>query len=202
MVGVVFVGGGGHASVCLDVFRSAGREVVGYLAPGPSDDLGLTYLGDDAVLASYAGSDTSVFIAVGSNARRLSLLDWVRSSGCRLASAVSASAVVSPSAAIGDGSVVMPGVVINARARVGDGVIVNTGATIDHDCVLHDGVHVAPGCHLAGGVVVGHGAFLGVGVSVIPERTIGEWTVVGAGAAVVRDLPDHVTAVGVPARVR
>jgi acetyltransferase-like isoleucine patch superfamily enzyme len=41
-----------------------------------------------------------------------------------------------------------------------------------------------------------------VGVGVIPDRTIGEWTVVGAGAAVVHDLPAHVVAVGVPARVR
>ena len=30
---------------------------------------------------------------------------------------------------------------------------------------------------------------------------IGEWSVVGAGATVVEDVPDHVVAFGVPARV-
>jgi UDP-perosamine 4-acetyltransferase len=200
--GIVFVGGGGHAAVCLDVFRSAGRDVVGYLAPSPSDRLDLPYLGDDGALVSYAGSDVAIFVAVGSNERRLALGELARSVGCRLDQAVSAAAVMSPSATIGEGSVVMPGAIVNARTRVGAAVIVNTGATVDHDCVIGDGAHLAPGCHVAGGVDVGRGAFLGVGVSVIPDRTIGEWTVVGAGAAVVADLPAHVIAVGVPARVR
>jgi UDP-perosamine 4-acetyltransferase len=43
---------------------------------------------------------------------------------------------------------------------------------------------------------------LGIGVSVIPGVTIGAGTMVGAGSVVVRDLPDGVTAMGVPARIR
>ena len=35
----------------------------------------------------------------------------------------------------------------------------------------------------------------------IDKVSVGAWTIVGAGAAVVRDLPANVTAVGVPARV-
>jgi acetyltransferase EpsM len=31
--------------------------------------------------------------------------------------------------------------------------------------------------------------------------TVGEWTIVGAGAVVIADLPADVTAVGVPARI-
>jgi carbonic anhydrase/acetyltransferase-like protein (isoleucine patch superfamily) len=45
------------------------------------------------------------------------------------------------------------------------------------------------------------GIFLGIGSSVIPGRRIGAWTTVGAGAAVIHDLPAQVTAVGVPAHV-
>jgi acetyltransferase-like isoleucine patch superfamily enzyme len=77
---------------------------------------------------------------------------------------------------------------------------VNTAASLDHDCVLGAFAHVAPGTHLAGSVVVGDGAFLGVGVSVIPGRRIGAWATVGAGAAVIHDVADRVTVVGVPAR--
>ena len=80
-------------------------------------------------------------------------------------------------------------------------VIVNTGATIDHDCRIGDFAHLCPGVHLAGEVQVGEGCLLGMGTSVIPGRSIGSQTVVGAGAAVVTDLPEAVTAVGVPARI-
>jgi acetyltransferase EpsM len=40
-----------------------------------------------------------------------------------------------------------------------------------------------------------------MGTHVIQRRSIGSWTVIGAGAAVVHDIPANVTAVGVPARV-
>jgi maltose O-acetyltransferase len=43
--------------------------------------------------------------------------------------------------------------------------------------------------------------WLGGGVVVCPGVTIGDDTVVGAGAVVTRDLPSGVVAVGVPARV-
>ncbi|WP_231884173.1 acetyltransferase [Synechococcus sp. MIT S9504] len=48
---------------------------------------------------------------------------------------------------------------------------------------------------------VGSCSWIGIGASVIQQICIGDDVTVGAGAAVVRDLPDGVTAVGVPARV-
>ena len=50
-------------------------------------------------------------------------------------------------------------------------------------------------------IVVGDNVWLGGGVIVCPGVTIGENTVVGAGAVVTRDLPANVVAVGNPARV-
>jgi hypothetical protein len=42
---------------------------------------------------------------------------------------------------------------------------------------------------------------VGIGACAIPGVRIGERTIVGAGAAVVTDIPDDVVAVGVPAKV-
>jgi maltose O-acetyltransferase len=50
-------------------------------------------------------------------------------------------------------------------------------------------------------ITIGSNAWLGGGVLVLPGVTIGESTVVGAGAVVTRDLPAGVLAVGNPARV-
>jgi maltose O-acetyltransferase len=50
-------------------------------------------------------------------------------------------------------------------------------------------------------IVIADNVWLGGGVIVCPGVTIGENTVVGAGAVVIRDLPANVVAVGNPARV-
>lgn len=50
-------------------------------------------------------------------------------------------------------------------------------------------------------IVIGDNVWLGGGVIVCPGVTIGENSVVGAGAVVTRDLPANVVAVGNPARV-
>ncbi len=196
---VVFIGGGGHAAVCLDVFRSCGRHVIGYVAPQPGE-LDCAHLGDDTILDGIDASTTEVFVAIGSNKTRVILLDRLRTMGIAAATAIDRNAIVSPSASIGDGSVVMPGAIVNARSVVGSGVILNTASSIDHDCVLDDAVHIGPGSHLAGWVTVGRGALVGVGVSVIPGCTIGPWAVVGAGGCVVGDIEEDTVNVGVPAK--
>lgn len=196
---VIFLGGGGHAAVCLDVFRSIGRAVVGYLGPHATE-LEAPYLGSDDALANFDAHRVEIFVAIGSNLVRHQLLDVIAEAGFRSPSAIHSSAVVSPSATLGQGTIIMQGAVVNARTRLGRGVIVNTSASIDHDGDVGDAVHLAPGTHVAGSVTIADGAFLGVGVSVIPGMRIGAWSVVGAGAAVVTGIEPRSTVVGVPAR--
>jgi len=50
-------------------------------------------------------------------------------------------------------------------------------------------------------IAIGDNVWLGGGVIVCPGVTIGDDTLVGAGAVVTRDLPSGVVAAGVPARV-
>ena len=49
--------------------------------------------------------------------------------------------------------------------------------------------------------VIGDGVFIGAGARVLGEIIIGDHAKIGANAVVVTDIPDHATAVGVPARV-
>jgi acetyltransferase-like isoleucine patch superfamily enzyme len=51
------------------------------------------------------------------------------------------------------------------------------------------------------GITVGAGAWLGAGAKVLDGVAIGANAVIGAGAVVRASVPDHATAVGVPARV-
>jgi len=115
----------------------------------------------------------STFIAIGDNASRKREAERLFGP---FQIVVHDAAIVSKSAAIGDGTVIMAGAVVQAGARIGKHCIINTGATVDHDCVIGDYAHIAPGAHLCGHVEVGEGALVGAGVCVAPMGKIPAWT--------------------------
>lgn len=202
---VIVMGAGGHAKVIIDMLLDRDEQrLAGCVTfdTGAADVLGLPILGnDDALGRLFASGLRHVFVAIGDNRVRAERLRHVRALGFTVVNAISRHATVSPRVTLGQGVAIMPGAVINVDTVVEDGAIINTGATVDHDCRIGACAHIAPGSHLAGNVTVGAGTFLGVGTSVIPRRSIGAWSTIGAGSAVVRDIGDRVTAVGVPARV-
>lgn len=205
---IVIIGAGGHAKVVCDSLRLSLQKrghgtVVGFV-----DDTrrlwGTTMLGFPILgpIGSLVDLDIrSVIVAIGDNGARKSLYEWAKSKGYALVNAIHPTAVIAEDVAIGEGVAIFGTVVVNPGSSIGDNVILNTGCTVDHDCSIADHVHIAPGAHLAGGVVVAEGAFVGTGASIIPYRKVGQWSIVGAGGVVVDDIPDHVTAVGAPARV-
>ncbi len=184
---VLVIGTGGFAMACIDVLQASGLEPVGPIEPD-----------GDLDRSTIDGAD--VFVAVMDNRRRQMLSHEVISLGGRLVTGLSPRAVVSPSARVGAGAVVMPGAAVNAAASIGDGAIVNTNSAVDYEVSVGAFAHVAVGASLAGNVTVGDGALIGVGASVTPGRTIGAWSTVGAGSAVVRDVPPGATVAGVPAK--
>jgi UDP-perosamine 4-acetyltransferase len=173
---VVIVGGGGHALVAIEVLRSAGFGVAGCLtsdgtAAADLSALGIVVLGTTDEISSFVAKGwTRWFVAIGDNRARLELSQAVTAAGGRIVTAVSPAAVVSPSAIIASGVLVMPGAVVNALASIDDGVIVNTGAAIDHECTVGAFAHVAPRAALAGRVEVGEGTLIGIGSSVAGLR--------------------------------
>jgi sugar O-acyltransferase (sialic acid O-acetyltransferase NeuD family) len=196
---LTIVGAGGHAKVVLATARAAGYDDVALVdddaARHGSSLLGVEVSGPSAPV--LADADALVVLAIGDNAARKRL---GASAAARFATLVHPSAAVHDSVELGAGTVVFAGAAIQPDTRVGAHCIVNTSASIDHDCVLGEAVHVAPGTRLGGDVTLEEGVFLGIGGVVAPGLRVGAETVVGAGAAVVRDLPPGITAVGVPAR--
>jgi UDP-perosamine 4-acetyltransferase len=202
---VVIIGTGGHAKVVIELVRAEQKyQIMGCTGLGETGFVlgDVPILGTDSVLPGMlANSTKKAFVAIGDNHLRQRLLAQVSEMGFALINAISPNAVVSPTAKLGRGIAIMAGAIINASTQIDDGAIINTNASIDHDCRIGSGAHIGPGSVLAGNVKIGSETFLGLGTCVIPGIRIGSRTVVGAGSVVVRDLPDGVTAMGVPARI-
>jgi len=140
-------------------------------------------------------------VAVGDNKTRLNVLNQLLRLNLPCPNIISRSAVVSKSASLGVGISIMENVVVNAKTILGDGVILNTSCSIDHDCNIASGVHISPGAHLAGDVSVGICSWIGIGSAIIQGKVIGDHSIIGAGSAVISNIPSSVTAVGVPSKI-
>ena len=200
----MLVGAGGHAKVVIEVARAEGRfDIVGVVDPRPPAErvLGVPVLGGDEILPRLRAEGVAwAFVALGGNAARERIGAGLRAAGFRLATLAHPSAVVMPSARVGEGVVVMARVVVSAEARVDDLAILNTGAVVEHDNLIGVAAHVAPLAALAGNVRVGARALIGVGSAIRPGVSVGEDAVVGAGSAVVADVAAGTLVGGVPAR--
>ncbi|MBE1556423.1 NeuD/PglB/VioB family sugar acetyltransferase [Sporosarcina limicola] len=203
---IVIIGDSGHAKVIADVVNSNDDMMVyarlddkyqevfveGELLKGPVNHL-FELIGSD--------SKIRIVIGIGSNIVRKKIVSNLKLPSEMYVSAIHCDAIVSPSAEIGNGTVVMPGAVVNADAKIGNHVIVNSGSVVEHDCVVGDYSHISPNAVLTGGVSTGEGTHIGASASIIPLKKVGTWSIVGAGAVVVSDIEDNVTVVGMPARV-
>lgn len=186
-------GASGHGKVIKDILEAQGDKVEGFVDDNPN----LAHYCEHEVYHKADGL-SPVIVSIGINKTRKAIVEKLN---CHFAKAIHPKAIVSPSAKIGEGTVVMPGAIINADAVIGKHCIINTGASVDHECVVGDYCHIAPHASLCGQVHLGEGSLIGVGASVIPCIEIGEWCTVGAGAAVVENVPDNQIVVGVPAKV-
>ena len=202
---IVIFGCGGHGRVVADTLKVARAPLAGFLDDRPPASLvnEIPVLGDRGCLEEREFlKNYEILIAIGEARVRRQLALLVLDRGGRLARAIHPSAVIASDVFIGEGTVIMAGVVINTGSRIGRFVIVNTGATVDHDNLIEDGVHISPGCHLAGNVICRAEAFIGTGTSIIPRIQIGARAIIGAGAAVISDVPPDVLAAGCPAVVK
>ena len=200
---LAILGASGHGKVVADAALASGWKTVCFFdddwptvsAIGSWPVVGAT----PDLIRNHEQFDGAV-VAIGANAARLCRQRELVHSGVMLVSIVHPSAVVSPYANVGVGTVICAGAIVGPFARLGEGCIVNSCASVDHDCELADAVHISPGAHLGGGVQVGEASWIGIGAVVIPNRQVGAGVIVGAGAVVVSSVNGPVTVVGVPAR--
>jgi sugar O-acyltransferase (sialic acid O-acetyltransferase NeuD family) len=199
------LGASGHAKVVAEAADLAGWDRV-YLFDDRWPELSAlgpwSVAGTTSMLLEQVREYEGAVVAIGASDVRLRLQRQLEAAGATMAVITHPSAVVSRLATLGLGTVVLAGAIVNPFASIATSCIVNTGASIDHDCVLASGVHVSPGARLGGGVRVGEGSWIGIGASVKQGIVIGVGVTVGAGAAVVADVADHLTVIGVPARPR
>jgi UDP-perosamine 4-acetyltransferase len=201
------LGGGGHAKVLISTLQILGIKVIGIVDADNTrvgeQVLGVPIVGNDDVLDAYEATSIRLVNGLGSvgeTTLRESLYLKFKGKGFLFSQVVHPTSIIASDVCLGEGVQVMAGAVIQPGTVVGDNAIINTSVTIDHDCTIGEHVHLAPRVVLSGGVTIEPSVHIGTGAVSIQNIRIGKGSVVGAGSALVNNVPQYSKVVGVPGR--
>src|ERR1035438_7755435 len=141
---LVLWGASGHGKVVLDVARAMGGFKTISFVDDACDGADRIFCDCQVFGASQylqllkSNGCSQYLVSIGKNEMRAACFQKALEHGLLPATLVHPSAVISESARLEDGTVVMARVVINAGAQIGKNCIVNTAAVVEHDCRVGD----------------------------------------------------------------
>jgi sugar O-acyltransferase (sialic acid O-acetyltransferase NeuD family) len=190
---LIIYGCGGHGREMAHAARDDLRQIA-FLVDAPQAPY------SDFPLISHEDLTVSdaVCVAVGDPALRRKLAAKVQ----RFASIVAPTAVVDPTAVLGEGAQLCDFSFVGSNVSIGRHFQANVRSHVHHDSVIGDFVTLSPGALCLGAVTIEDDVFVGAGACILNGgTTIGKGAVVGMGAVVVGPVAAHTVVVGNPARV-
>lgn len=161
---------------------------------------GTEVLSLNEALSDYTLSDLEGIVAVGEPAVREKLYVRLRQLGVAIATLIDKTALISPYAAIGAGSVITEFVTLHSGVKIGENCLVQPYSDLGHDIVLEDHVVLSPFCAPGGKSYFGTRTFVGMQATILDELTVGRDAIISMGSVVFRDVPAGATVMGNPAR--
>lgn len=98
------------------------------------------------------------------------------------------------------GIVICAGSIITSNVKLGNFSQINLVSTIGHDVKVGDFFTTAPGVNLSGNCIIGNNVYMGTNSCTRERIQICDDVTIGCGAAVVKNIEESGTYVGVPAR--
>ena len=165
------------------------------------DNYDMQYRVLDTISNHVITQDFVYICAIGDTAVKKSICERFKKHGAKFINIIHPSVRLGRANVIGIGNVLCPNAVLTENVTIKDFVFLNCHTNCGHDSVVEKYATISVFCDITGYVKVDEGAFLGSHASVCPGLTVGAYSKIGAGACVISDIPEGVTAVGVPARV-
>lgn len=208
MKNIVIIGVGGfgrEVKVLIDQINQVDKKfnLLGFY--DDANDLnsyynGLPYLGKIEDLNSL-GHETSVAIGIGDPVTKKKIISNLINPNLTFPSLIHPSVILgNDNVTIEEGSIICAGCIITCNIEIGRFVTLNLMCTVGHDTNIGSYSSFMPSVNISGEVLIEESVYVGTGAKIINQLTIGQDTIVGAGAVVSKSLPPNCTAVGIPAK--
>tara|TARA_Y100001970_G_C14233481_1_gene860270 strand:+ start:574 stop:1245 length:672 start_codon:yes stop_codon:yes gene_type:complete len=207
---IIIFGCGGHAKIILDCIETTKKyKPIGFIDEKNFDipfSKKIKYLGSikdfNKIIKNYNLKTTFGIVGIHSNIVRRKIVKKISklNKNFKWANIIHPSAVISKTAKLGSGNMILAGSIICSETVIHNHVSINTGTYIDHNNIFHNFSSTGPGVTTGGNVVIGHDSFLGIGCAVRHKILIGNNTVVGGQSFVCKNCKSNSLYYGVPSK--
>lgn len=204
----IIIGAGTYGEVYLAYLQAAGVNVVGFLDDNSKYEGqyvgGVPVLGPIDLLKTLKDTHDvkAVYCPLGNNRLRVEFLSMARGLGYETPNYIHPSVILSPHVTLGKGVYILLGTTVMPHAEINDFVMISMGVHLAHHTILDEGVFLSTGCNFGASIHAKKYAYCGISSTIMTGiHELGEDCLIGAGAVVIRDVPDKAIMTGVPAKV-
>ena len=204
---ILIVGAGGFGREVLqwarDAWPTATARIAGFLSSDAGAleglDCGLGVLGSPDDYRPTPGD--RLLLAIGIPYVRRTVAESLLAKGAEFLTLIHPTAIVTPSATIGLGSILCPFSLASDSCRLGRFSLMNYHSSLGHDATAGDFSVLSPYATLGGHAHIEDDVFLGLHSSVGPGKTVGARSKVSANSCVLATAPADSIIYGVPGRI-
>lgn len=166
MKSLLIVGAGGHGKVVKETADALGKfERIEFL-----DDVNPKAIGKLEEMEKFQDQFDCIFPAVGNNELRRKIMENAKKMDYEVPILVHPTAYVSPSAKLGNGTIVEAMAVIHTKAVVEEGCIIAIGALVDHEALIEKYTYISCGTIVKANAKVGQLLTIPSGIIVTKEE--------------------------------
>lgn len=189
---LLIIGAGGHANSCLEVILNQKLyNVIGFTDNKKRKLKNFKVLGGDRDIHKFKKNCDNIHIGIGSFKdikMRWLIFQRAKKLNFNFPKILSPNSLISNSATIGEGSIVMNHCIINTNVIIGKNVIINNKSLIEHDVTIGNNSNISTGVIVNGGVTIGENVFIGSGSVIRENICIPSNTIVGMGSIVLKNI--------------
>ena len=206
MYNIIIVGAGGFAREVYywanDTFSKDNYKIKGFLSYNQKDldgyNIKVGIIGNDD---NYKIEKNDLFIiAIGNIDIKKRAINKLKKRGAKFISLIHPTALIVPTAKIGEGVVICPYCLISDNVQLDNFVMMNTYSSCGHDVQVGKYSILSPYVALNGFVKLENEVFVGTHATVISYKKVGFQSKISANSVVMRDVAPNKMVFGVPGK--
>jgi sugar O-acyltransferase (sialic acid O-acetyltransferase NeuD family) len=205
---IVIIGAGGQAkNIALLIEQIGGWEIIGFV----DDDLkkkgqrikGYGVLGTTNEILKKL-DNVSIVFSIGNGKIVEEKVHWLKSLNKNLEfpNLIHPSSIIDQKEVeLGEGNIINANAVFTTEIKIGSFNYFNRCCSVSHDVKIGDFCFIHAGVHLSGESDIGSRVWFGVNSTIIQVLKIGDDSIIGAGAVILKDVKPKAVMVGNPAKL-
>jgi len=185
----VLIGYGGHAQ---EVMSQMGQKLICFVDDEYVD-------GNTKSLSEFDPEKYIVMVAIADPRIRFDMVNKLPKN-TKYFSWIHPTVIITGDVEIGEGSFIGANSILTTNIKIGNHGLLNRGNHIGHDCKIGDYFSMMPGSIVSGNVKIHDCVYMGTNSSIKEKTSIHSLVTIGMGSAVIKNINESGTYVGVPSK--